>query len=393
MKRYIVKCGVLIDGISENQIEDAYMIVADGLIESINQKIPDGFTEEIVDLSDKIVMPGMINCHTHICLLPVADSDAVLSHSIPEITLIAADNAKKYLYSGVTTIRDLGGVKGIDLVVRDYIKNGICEGPDILASGQFLTMTGGHGHTMGVECDGVDECRKAARLQMKKGADIVKIMATGGVLTKGVEPGQSQLNEDEMKAAVYEAHKAGKKTAAHAQGAQGIKNAISAGIDSIEHAFYLDDEGIEMMQKNDVYLVPTLSPPFYIYENRDNMDGEFVRKIEESAQSHKNGLIKAIEAGVKIAAGTDGGTPFNLHANTYKEIALLSENGMSNYQAILAGTRYAAECLGLDDRGTLEAGKKADFIALDENPLANIEALANVSRIYKSGIEIFKNCK
>lgn len=388
MEQYIVKCGGLIDCISENKIEDVYMVIAEGLIESINHKIPDGFSGEIVDFSDKTVMPGMINCHTHICLIPVSDSDEFLKYSVPERTIIAADNAKKYLLSGVTTIRDLGGVDGIDLVIRDYIKNGTIEGPDILASGQLLTMTGGHGHSMGIECDGVDECRKAARLQMKKGADIVKIMATGGVLTKGVEPGQSQLNEDEINAAVIEAHKAGKKTAAHAQGAQGIKNAIKAGIDSIEHAFYLDDEGIEMMLERGVFLVPTLAPPYFIYENREAMEPEFVRKISQSAQSHKNGLKKAIKAGVKIAAGTDGGTPFNLHSNTYKEIQLLSENGMTNYQAIIAGTRYAAECLGLDDRGTLEVGKKADFIVLDESPLDNINTLSNVQQIYKAGKKI-----
>lgn len=388
MNKYIVKCGNLLDCVDESIKKDVFLAVSDGYIEDILEKLPEGYEGKVIDYSDKIIMPGMINCHTHICLLPVADSDEILKHSDPEIALIAAENAKQYLYSGVTTIRDLGGVKGIDLVVRNNINNGTIQGPDILASGRFLTMTGGHGHTIGIECDGEDECRKSARLQLKAGADIIKIMATGGVLTKGVEPGQSQLNIDEMEAAVYEAHKAGKKTVAHAQGAQGIKNAISAGIDSIEHAFYLDDEGIEMMLENDVYLVPTLSPPFYILEHRDGMDEEFVRKIDESSQSHKNGLLKAIKAGVKIAAGTDGGTPFNLHTNTYKEIELLSESGLTNYQAILAATRNAAECLGLDDRGTLEKGKRADFIVLDGNPLTDILTLSNVNIVFKSGMKI-----
>lgn len=388
MEKYLVKCGLLLDCVEENLSKNVNIIISNGIIESIENTVPTGFEGEILDYSDKVIMPGMINCHTHICLIPVADSDEFLKYSIPEVTLIASENAKKYLYSGVTTIRDLGGYMGIDLVVRDYIKKGIIEGPDILASGQLLTMTGGHGHTLGIECDGVDECRKAARLQLKKGADIIKIMATGGVLTKGVEPGQSQLNKEEIEAAVYEAHKAGKKTVSHAQGAQGIKNAISAGIDSIEHAFYLDDEGIDMMLERGVYLVPTLAPPYFIYQNKEGMDQEFVRKIEESAQSHKNGLQKAIKAGVKIAAGTDGGTPFNLHSHTYIEIQLLSENGMTNYQAIQAGTKYAAECLGLDDRGTIEVGKKADFIVLEENPLENIKTLANVKNVYKSGREI-----
>lgn len=388
MKRYAVKCGTLIDCVNKELKKDACIVVSNGQFEAVFDSLPGDFEGEVIDYSDKVIMPGMINCHTHICLIPAADPDEILSHSVPEITLIAAANAKEYLHSGVTTIRDLGGVMGIDLAIRDSVKSGLIEGPDILASGQFITMTGGHGYSMGMECDGVDECRKAARLQLKNGADIIKVMATGGVLTKGVEPGQAQLNEDEIKAAVHEAHKAGKKTSAHAQGAAGIKNAIAAGIDSIEHGFYLDDEGIKMMKENNVFFIPTLSPPYYICENKGSMAREFVRKIEDSAQSHKKAIEKAIDAGVRIAAGTDGGTPFNLHGNTYKEIELLSENGLTNHQAVLAATREAAVCLGLDDRGTVEKGKRADFIVLRENPVINIKSLANVEKVYKAGEEV-----
>lgn len=384
----LLKCGTILDCTGNEPKENLYILIENGIIKDILNAKPDGYEGETADFSDGFVMPGMINCHTHICLLPDADPDAIISKSTPEATLIAADNARKYLYSGVTTIRDLGGMSWIDLAVRDAVNSGISEGPDIIASGQFLTMTGGHGHNMGIECDGTDECRKAARLQLKKGADMVKIMATGGVLTKGVEPGQAQLNRDEIEAAVYEAHKCGKRTAAHAQGATGIKNAVLAGIDSIEHGFYMDDECIRLMLERGVFFVPTLSPPHFIYENKDGMDPEFVRKIEDSAQSHKNALKNAIKAGVKIAAGTDGGTPFNLHSYTYKEIELLSLNGLDNHMAVLAATRDAAQCIGLDDRGTLEKGKRADVIVLDANPLSDITALARVRGIFKEGVRI-----
>lgn len=385
MNKLAIKCGALLDCISEELKENRYILIENGFISDITDTLP--ADHEIIDYSKYTVMPGLINCHTHICLQPVADTDDILKYSIPEQTIIACENAKKYLYSGVTTIRDMGGIDQIDLAVRNAINRNEIEGPQIIASGQLLTMTGGHGHTIGMECDGTDECLKAARTQLKRGADIIKFMATGGVLTKGVEPGSAQLTEAEMKVMVNEAHRKNKRTASHAQGNEGIQNAIRAGVDSIEHGFYMSEETADMMKENNVYFVPTFSPPYFILKNgiEAGIPEEFVRKTEESETAHKKSFSMCRKRGVRIAAGTDGGTPFNLHENTYYEAKLLAEMGMSNFEAVLSTTKTAAECLGLKDRGIIAPGKRADIIAIEGNPLINIDCLKEVIGIIKNG--------
>lgn len=393
MKKSAIKCGNLITAISgeKEQQKDKVIIVRDGMITNIIDETPKNFDGEVYDFSQQSVMPGLINCHTHICFRPDPDPNKIVECSDAEIALIAAENAKEYLYSGVTTIRDMGGVNYVDIVIKDYINKGIIKGSDVFASGLFLTMTGGHGNTIGLECDGIDECRKGARKQLKNGADIVKIMATGGVLTKGVEPGSPQLTYEEMKAAVDEAHKAGKKTAAHAQGVNGIKNAIRAGIDSIEHGFYMDQEAIDMMVDNGVFYIPTFCPPHFInkYGVESGISEDAVVKVENSMEAHKHSFKMAMSAGVKIAVGTDGGTPFNLHSATYKEVSLMCENGMSNYDAIISATRNGAECIGVDDRGTIEVGKRADILIVDGSPLDDIQCLEKVHAVFKEGIKEF----
>ncbi|MBN2851693.1 MAG: amidohydrolase family protein [Clostridia bacterium] len=385
MNKLVIKCGMLIDCVDEELKANKFVYIDDGIISRITDFLEEGY--EVVDYSDYTVLPGLINCHTHICLQPVANTDDILKYTIPEQTIIAAENAKKYLYSGVTTIRDMGGISGIDLAVRNAINADMIEGPQIMASGQLLTMTGGHGHTIGMECDGIDECLKGARTQLKRGADIIKFMATGGVLTKGVEPGSAQLSEEEMSVMVKEAHKKNKKTASHAQGNEGIQNAIRAGVDSIEHGFYMSEETADMMKDNDVYYIPTFSPPHFILKNgiEAGIPYEFVRKTEESEYAHQKSFLMCKERGVKIAAGTDGGTPFNLHENTYFETKLLKESGMTAYEAILATTLVAAKCLALEDRGMISEGKRADIIAVKGNPLEHIDCLKDVAGIIKNG--------
>lgn len=216
-------------------------------------------------------------------------------------------------------------------------------------------------------------------------------MATGGVTTPGVEPGSPQLSMEEMKAAVEEAHKAGKKTASHAQGTQGIKNAILAGIDSIEHGIYLDDEAIELMIKNDVYLVPTLVAPYFIveYGTEAGIPQYAVDKAKAVMDTHRESFAKAYKAGVKIAMGTDAGTPFNFHDGAPHELILMVKSGMSPMDAIVSSTKGSADCLGiLDDYGTLESGKFADFLVLDDNPLDNLDTLFNINSVYKLGKKV-----
>lgn len=381
----------LINGTGATPVENAWFIVKDKTISKIDQgnELPLEDNIEIVDLSGKTVMPGLINCHVHITMEPIGDPfGLMLKESESKTALRGGSNLRKHLLAGTTYFRDLGGPSGIDLALRDSVREGIIEGPEFLASAQVLTMTGGHGWPMGREADGPDELRKAAREQLKKGADVIKIMATGGVMTEGVEPGSPQLTKEEIEVAIEEAHKAGKKTATHAQGTKGIKNAVLAGIDSVEHGIFLDDEVIQLMVEKGVYLVPTLVAPYFIIKNGVEA-GIPVSAVEKSKMvmgDHMASFRKAYEAGVKIAMGTDSGTPFNPHGSAPVELNLMVENGMTIMDAIVSATKNASELLGIDNNyGTLEEGKFADFLVLDENPLDNLDTLFNINEVYKLG--------
>ena len=338
-----------------------------------------------IDLDGRFLLPGLIDCHVHLCLDGSPDPLATLSgESIPMTTLKAARSARQTLMAGVTSVRDMGGRQEIDLVLRDAIRSGMISGPRMLVSRQLICMTGGHGWPMGREADGPDDVRKAAREQIKRGADLIKLMATGGVLTPGVEPGAAQLTEEELRAGIEEAHKAGRKTATHAMGTEGILNALRAGIDSIEHGVYLNDEIVSLMVKRGVSLVPTIAALHHILAKglEAGIPAYAVEKTERVKPHHLNSIRMAREAGVKIAMGTDAGTPFNMHGENTMELKLLVDQGFSPEEAIQAGTRIAAEVLGMEDElGTIEEGKQADLIVVDGNPLEDMTLLLKAERI------------
>ncbi len=390
----IYKGFTLIDGTGSEPIKDSYMMVKDDKIIKIGKtsNLTNNSNYKTVDLSGKFVMPGLINSHVHITMEPVGNPFAVLSNESDAMTsLRGAANLKKTLNSGTTFFRDLGGPDGIDIDLRNAVNKKIIEGPEFLASGKVICMTGGHGWMSGREADGPVETRKAAREQLKAGADVIKVMATGGVMTEGVEPGSPQFTTEEMTTAIEEAHKAGKKTATHAQGTTGIKNAINAGIDSIEHGFYLDDEIFHMMKEKGVFLVATLVAPYFIVKNgKDGGIPEYaVKKATNTMEAHKESFKKAYKAGVKIAMGTDSGTPYNFHGSAPHEVKLMIEYGMKPMDALVASTKGSAECLGIDSNyGTIEKDKFADFLVLDKNPIENIETLFNIDSIYKLGKKV-----
>lgn len=362
-------------------LESASVLVEGNRIAKIaskNFKIPKGCRR--ISLKGGTLLPGFIDAHVHLCLDGSPDPMTALLNA-PQVvsTLKAANFARETLMAGVTTIRDMGAKDGIDFGLRQAIRSGLVPGPRMLVSGQPICMTGGHGWQMGREANGPEEVRKAAREQIKAGADIVKLMATGGVLTPAVEPGSEQLTEAELRAGVEEAHKAGKKTATHAMGKKGILNALRAGIDSIEHGVYLDDEAVELMQQRGVPLTPTLAALCQIESKgvKAGIPAFAVEKTLKVKPFHLASIRLAHQAGVAVAMGTDAGTPFNLHGENLQELKLLVQHsGFSPLEAIEAGTRVNAQVLGLEEElGTIEEGKLADLVAVDGNPLDDIGIL------------------
>lgn len=350
---------------------------------------------EIVDLAGKYVMPGMINAHTHIILDPLFKIGGLSSvngnQSEPVIdTYIAVDNLKKLLKNGVTYIRDVGSTYDIDLKLGKLEREGKIVAPGIIGSGAALMMTGGHGAELGREVDGPDETRKAARELLKKGARNIKMMATGGVSIDGEQPTDVQLSVEEMKAAVEEAHHKGRTACAHAQGTQGIKNAIIAGVDSIEHAIYLDDEAIEMLKEHGTFVVPTLVAPWAINQHTDLLPEFMVKKSLEVQEAHFKSIGRAAKAGVKIAMGTDAGTPFNdFEGLNAFELDLMVQAGLTPLQALQSTTVNAAELLKIaGEAGTIAADKLADFLILERNPLEDIKAVGEEKIIYKKGKQV-----
>lgn len=389
----LVRCGTLIDGNGAEPLADAALLLKDGRIaaagkydETVKQA-PAG--TPVTDYRDKYVTPGIIDAHVHVTIDPEADFTGFVGRdSDTRIAHRGMVNLKKTLDGGVTFIRDLGGYHHIDIELKKLIDEGLIEGCGLLASGEMITMTGGHGWKIGRECDGPSEVRKAAREQIKAGATVIKIMATGGNLTPGPQ-GAPQLSEEEIRAAVEEAHKSGKRTTTHSHSAEGIKNALRAGIDCIEHGMFIDDEALDFMKAHDIPYVPTLVAPWIcamVGEER-GLSKEAVEKTKSAIGRHMESFKKAVAKGVKIAMGTDAGTPFCEHGKAYVgELKLMVEGGFTPMQAIVAATRNSAEVIGVEDRrGTLTAGKEADFLVLDENPLTNLDTFGSICEIYRGG--------
>ncbi len=367
-------------------LENVQVVVEDDhILNILDAGAPVPQDAEVIPLDGNFLLPGLIDCHVHLCMDAGPDPIGALSREpVPLTTLKAAELARKTLLGGVTTVRDMGGLAGVDLVLRDAIAAGRIPGPKVLASGRLICMTGGHGWQIGRQADGEAEVMRAAREQILAGADLVKFMATGGVMTPGVEPGSEQFTEAELRAGIREAHKAGKRTATHAQGTQGIKNALRAGIDSIEHGIYLDVESIELMLQRSVPLVPTMSALFHIEKNgvQAGIPEFAVAKSLRVKPFFLESLTMAREAGVVIAMGTDAGTPFNCHGGNAEELVFMTRAGFTASEALVAATKTAAGVLGLEQEiGTIEAGKRADLLVIQGDPLQDIQLLCDQEKI------------
>ena len=392
----IIKAEWLFDG--ENELRNKQAVVIKGnRIEAVLSwdELPSETGAETHYFPESTVMPGLIDCHIHVTSSGAADPTKERLEAQPLQTLRGADVARTLLEHGFTLVRNCGSSNHSDIALRTAVERGYVPGPRILASGMCITMTGGHGWMGGRQVDGPHEARKAAREQLRAGADLIKIMATGGVMTPGVEPGSAQLTIEEMRAAVEEAHKAGRKTATHAQGTQGIKNALLAGLDSIEHGIFLDDEVIAMMVERGVALVPTLVAPYHIVRGgvEAGIPDYAVEKSRRVIAAHTRSFQMALKAGVTIAMGTDCGTPLNRPGNNALEFELMVKAGMSPLQALIAGTKTGALVCDRPEVGTLASGQLADVIVVKGNPVDDITLLqdkANILRVIKDGKEIVK---
>lgn len=340
-----------------------------------------------IDGSGLTVLPGLIDSHVHLGMDTSPDPFASMKNEGPEdIAFKAVQQGYQFLQSGITSVRNLGTRYNVDISYRNAVSAGTVVGPRVFAAGSPIVMTGGHGHVMAIEADGCDEVRKAARSQIKAGADLLKVMATGGVLTEGNDPGATQFSVKELRCICQEANKASKTTAAHTIGTEGIKNAIRAGVTTIEHAYLLDEEAVELMLKKGTYLVPTLLAPRLILDKPGTVPEYMIDKVRKIIADHKISFQMAHQAGVPIAAGTDAGTPFNTPGLLSDELALMVEYGMTNHKAIYSATLGAAKAIQKETEiGSIENGKAADLIVVSGNPLENIKSLDSLVYVFSRG--------
>jgi imidazolonepropionase-like amidohydrolase len=369
-------------------------IVAVGSASELAAKAPAG--ARIIDLGNQTVLPGLIDCHTHLTFSANLIGPAGLHMSVPREALLGARNARVTLEAGFTTVRNLGAHGYADIALRDAINAGDVPGPRVVASGPPLSITGGHfdenflapqyhGPGDGV-ANGVVAVTTMVREDIKFGADAIKFMATGGVLSEGDDPALEQYSPEEMRAIVETAHGLGRKVAAHAHGALGIRNAVLAGVDSVEHGTYIDAECIRLMKEHGTYLVPTLYLLEWFPEHASQLglSPGILEKARVVMRLAGTNIGAAMRAGVKVAFGTDAAVyPHGLNAH---EFAAMTRLGLTPLQAIQAATVNAADLLGWTDRvGTLEAGKFADLIAVDGDPLADVTVLERVAFVMKDG--------
>ena len=403
-----IRAGTLIDGTGAAPVKNAVILLQGDRITAVGTNVPVPAGATVVDLSGATVLPGFIDAHVHLAFRTIGDGDwqhAGLTEMPSQLALLGAAHAQQTLEAGFTTVRVVGTAHFGDIALRNAINAGWIPGPRIVAAGISFGIRGGHcdetnglqpealDHEGGIEvgvADGIEEVRNAVRYVIKYGADVIKICATGGVLSLTDSAGVQQYTEDEMRAIVETATQLDRRVAAHAHGTAGIKAAVRAGVTSIEHGSILDAEAVALMKQRGTWLVPTLLAGFTVESlaTAGRLPAPIAAKALAIAPRMHNSFKMAVDAGVKIALGTDAGVM--KHGTNAREFTLMVRWGMSPMQAIVAGTSNGATLLGLErDVGTVAVGKRADIVAVTGDPLQNIQVLEHVDFVMKDG-KVFK---
>jgi imidazolonepropionase-like amidohydrolase len=397
-----IRAGRLVDSDKGEIRRDQLVLVRGERIESVqpgSARIPAG--ARVVDLSRYTVVPGLIDCHAHLIGDITGPPLAPLERSGAQEAFSGVRNARATLLAGFTTVRDVGTYRAfVDAALRDAINDGTVIGPRMAVAGAYITVSSGAGEVTGMAPDvvlppefrfgvanSVSEVRERVRAILNGGADFIKILATGAVLTRGTKPGVSEFTEEEIKAAVDQAAQYGTFVAAHAHGADGIKNAVRAGVRSIEHGSLIDDEGIALMKQRGTYLVADIYNGDYIATvgREQKWPAEYLRKNEETTEAQRQGFRKAVAAGVKIAYGTDSGV--YPHGWNARQLPYMVRYGMTPMGAIQSATIVAAELMGWSDRvGSITPGKYADIVAVEGDALADLTSFAKVGFVMKGGV-------
>lgn len=406
MSLKVLKCGKMFDAENEQVLENVMVFVRDNKVEKVcpfTEEVPRDC--EVVDLTDKFVTPGLIDCHVHLSSNGEANPNST-QKTLGDHAFFAMRMAQADLMAGFTSLRTVGDPGFVDVALRNAIERGEVVGPRLMVSGPCLGTTGGHADShynpyltesplaaSGNIADGPDAMMKAARYNIKHGVDVLKFMSTGGVMSKGTTVGAQQMTFEEMKAVIDIADMYGVITSTHAHGTNGIKCAVKAGVTSVEHGMMLDDECIEEMAKRGTYLVPTIiaAERIIVMGSRAGIPEYMVEKAKQVLANHKNGVTKARAAGVKVAFGTDSGTPYNFHGKQAYEFELMKDFGISPLEALTCATKTAAELMRKSDTvGSITAGKYADIAAFDGDPREDITAMTRCVFVMKDGV-VYKN--
>ncbi|EGO62985.1 metal-dependent hydrolase family protein [Acetonema longum] len=389
----LIKAGLLIDGTGSAPRQGCYLSLENGKIAAVGREgdFAGLEAEQALDYSAYTILPGLIDVHVHLFLEGISDPKARAGRwqETKEMTLLrAANNAAVTLKNGVTTVRDLAGPGGMSLALKQAVEKKVLTGPRIMTCNRAISITGGHFHYAGGrEADGPDEIVKAVREQVKAGAAWIKIMLTGSVNFETGNAGPMEFSFREIQAAVTEAERFNRPVSAHANGVQAVRQALTAGVQSIEHGALLDEAAVDFLRSSPAYWAPTLTP-FLQMLHQGHFSPQTQTGLEQVYAHHCAMVRRGIAAGAKIIAGTDAGAPGVQHGEVWRELGLFVELGMSPVQAIASATGLAAKAIGVTDTGVVTAGKNADLLVIDGNPLGDIQSLRHIVQVYKKGVGI-----